>query len=60
MFIFLNISRGSLNEVETQIIIAEQLGFIRTEELNPVLQKADEISRMLNNLIRSLKRHPRQ
>jgi four helix bundle protein len=54
---FLNISRGSLNEVETQIIIAQQLGFIRSNELDLVLQKADEISRMLNSLIRSLKKH---
>ena len=54
---FLNISRGSLKEAETQLIIAETLGFINTSQLEGILQKAGEIGFMLNNLIRSLKKH---
>src|SRR5262245_22855589 len=51
---FLNVSRGSLKEAETQLIIAELLGFINASQLEVVLQKAGEIGFMLNNLIRSL------
>jgi four helix bundle protein len=54
---FLNISRGSLKEAETQLILAELLGFINTSQLEAVLKKAGEIGFMLNNLIRSLKKH---
>jgi four helix bundle protein len=30
---FLNISRGSLNEIETQLIIAKELEFIQNENI---------------------------
>ena len=53
---FLNISRGSLKETETQLIIAETLGFIKSNELETVLDKTGEIGFLLNNLIRSLKK----
>lgn len=54
---FLNIARGSLKEVETQLIIAEKLDFISATQLESALQNAGAIGFMLNNLIRSLKRY---
>ncbi|MFA5688612.1 MAG: four helix bundle protein [Kiritimatiellales bacterium] len=52
---FLQIARGSIYEVETQLEIALNLNYLsaaRSEKLN---EQSDEISRMLNGLITKLK-----
>ena len=52
---FLNISRGSLNELETQLIIAKELDFIKDEKLyNEILLLLEEESKMLNAFSKSL------
>jgi len=51
---FLSIARGSLAEVETQLILAERLGYLTTDDLDAVSVLADEISRMLASLITRL------
>ena len=51
---FLSISRGSLAEVETQLILAERLGYLEPTTLTTLLNAADEISRMLASLIAKL------
>ena len=51
---FLSIARGSLAEVETQIIIATRLGYLAQESQTALLEAADEISRMLAGLITKL------
>ena len=53
---FLTIARGSLREVETQLMIAERLAYINQQSLQNALSQADEIGRMITSLIRSLKR----
>ncbi|QTN19632.1 four helix bundle protein [Brevundimonas sp. AJA228-03] len=50
----LAIARGSLAEVETQLILAERLGYLPADERDAVLALADEISRMLASLITKL------
>lgn len=51
---FLQIARGSLYEVQTQLVIAAELGFL-TEEENQFLEAdAHELERMLNRLISRL------
>lgn len=51
---FLGIARGSLSELETQFIIAEELGYVRTEgSLSAIL---DETFGLLSGLINSLKK----
>jgi four helix bundle protein len=50
------ISRGSLYEAETQIIIAQRLGFATDADVDPLLGMVGEIGRMLNGLIASLER----
>jgi four helix bundle protein len=53
---FLNISRGSLNEIETQLIIAKELGFIQDENLyNELLLIIEEESKMINAFAKNLK-----
>ncbi|MBD3903682.1 four helix bundle protein [Chryseobacterium sp. Ch-15] len=52
---FLKISRGSSAEVETQLIIAQNLKFLNEEHYLKLNQDIIEISKMLNGLINSLK-----
>ncbi|CAD7803063.1 hypothetical protein CHRY9390_01019 [Chryseobacterium aquaeductus] len=52
---FLRISRGSCAEVETQLIISKNLGFLDEEKSLKLNQDIIEISKMLNGLITSLK-----
>jgi len=51
---FLYIALGSASELETQIIIAEKLGYMKNEEA--LLSKITIIRKMLNALISSLKK----
>jgi len=51
---FLNMSYGSLAELEAQLIIAHELQFITADKLGALLKDCAEIGRMLNGLIRSL------
>ena len=50
---FLSIAQGSTAELETQILIARNLGFIEDSEL--LLTELDELSKMLIGLARALK-----
>lgn len=52
---FLKIARGSCAEVETQLIIAQNLKFLNEEHYLKLNQDIIEISKMLNGLINSLK-----
>ena len=51
---FLGIARGSLAELETQIMLAQRLEFLSTEKANPALEKAEEIGKMLKGLQNSI------
>lgn len=51
---FLSISAGSCCELETQLIIAEQLGYVKVEETSALFEKLTYIMRMNVKLIRSL------
>ena len=50
---YLHHSRGSLAEIETQIIIAERLRYISKSQLETELQRIQEIGRIINGLINS-------
>lgn len=52
---FLCHSRGSLFEIETQVALAERLGYGRKEEYAAVHREAAKIGRMINGLIRSVR-----
>jgi len=51
---FLGHARGSLFELETQIAIAEQLGYITRETESQVALRITEVARILNGLLTSL------
>jgi four helix bundle protein len=51
---FLRIARGSLQELETQLILAERLGYLAEPLLQSLLSQSCEVSRIVAGLIRSL------
>jgi hypothetical protein len=53
-FAFLSIAQGSLMEIETQVMIAERLGYVETETEKTLLDSAAEISRLLSGLRNAL------
>jgi len=52
---FLSIAQGSSSELETQLIISNNLGFLKEEDMH-LLDELDQISRMIIGLIRTLKK----
>ena len=44
---FLSITQGSRAEVETQLLIAQRLGYLTDEEVTPLLSLLNEINRMV-------------
>ena len=54
----LYISYGSVCELETQILLAGDLGFIEKGELGAIKEDIAEIERMLKALIKSLENKP--
>jgi four helix bundle protein len=51
---FLWIANGSLAELETQVLIAVDLGFVQREQADSCLELADRVGRMLTGLRRSI------
>ena len=52
---YLWIANGSLAEIETQTLLASELGFVSGDELTALFEAVEELQRMLRALIRSLK-----
>jgi len=52
---FLVIARGSLLELETQIIIANKLNYINELQVNQLQNQLDAIGKMLNAMIKTLR-----
>ena len=57
---FLHIARGSFAELETQLRLACQIGYLTDSALAPVLGRLDEVGRLLNAVISGLRRRERQ
>jgi four helix bundle protein len=53
---FLNIARASVAEVQSQLYIARDLGYIDKGAFNAVHSLADEASRLLTNFMKYLRR----
>lgn len=51
---FIEIAYGSLMEVYCQLIIAADLGYISTEQINDIKPFIDKIAKMLNSLRASI------
>jgi four helix bundle protein len=54
---FLGNARGSLVEVETQILIARDLGYLHNDQSESLLAATSEVGRILNGLLASLTSH---
>ncbi len=51
---FLRTAFGSLYEVQTQLIIARELGYVSDESVRAILELSDEIEKMIAVLIKKL------
>lgn len=56
---FLRHARGSLAEIETQVLIAQQRKYLNSQITSGLTQKIDELGRILSGLIKSLAEPPR-
>ena len=52
---FLGNARGSLMELETQIVISESLGFLDDLGATPLLDRCSEVGKLLNGLLSSIR-----
>jgi four helix bundle protein len=52
---FLSVSRGSLVEIETQLMISQNLGYLTPLQVSPLLQRSAQLGKVLNGLIASIK-----
>jgi four helix bundle protein len=53
-------ARGSLMEVETQILISQELGYLEHDQSEKLLSASAEVGRILNGLLNSLVRERSQ
>ncbi|MBR3149599.1 MAG: four helix bundle protein [Eubacterium sp.] len=51
---FLSIARGSLSELETQIILAQRINYLDKSQTEKALNLCDEIQKMLSAMINRL------
>lgn len=51
---FLRVSRGSLMEVETMILISKNLNYINEKDFLEITKKIEEIRKILHGLIKSI------
>jgi len=53
---FLRIARGSIQEVESQLLLSHDLGYIANDVWSVLDVETQELSKMMNGLVRSLVR----
>lgn len=53
---FLNIARGSINELETHLILSERVGLCERKEVEIIISLLREESRMITSLIKKLEK----
>ncbi len=53
---FCQIAMGSLFEVQTQLIISRNLGYLNDVDFEEILESAKEIERMISSFVETLKR----
>jgi four helix bundle protein len=53
----LRIAYGSLREVETQLLIADRLGYLPLKKIDALLELTSEVGRLINGLSKAVGRH---
>ena len=51
---FLSIARGSVAEVETQLLLCVSLEYLSQKDVAPILSLCDEVGRILTTIIKKL------
>jgi four helix bundle protein len=51
----LSVANGSLMELETHLLLAQRLSYLKTTDVQPLLVLTSEVGRMLAGLMRKLK-----
>ena len=51
---FLNIAKGSLGELETQLLLCVRLDYLTEEQTKPIIDQISEVGKMLHGLISKL------
>ena len=52
MSCFLKIAKGSAAELETQLLLCLNIGYLKQQDLEPLFSLLDEVSKMLKSLLR--------
>jgi len=53
---FLRVARGSMAELETQLLLAQRVGYLRESEVADLRLQIDEIGKILNTVVAGLYR----
>ena len=56
---FLGIAKGSLCELETQILLAARFNYLSNNDVEKILSLSDEVGKLLTTFIQKLKSHTR-
>ena len=51
---FLRMARGSLYEIQTQLLLAQDLGYVTEAKVSPLMMQAAECCRILQGLLKGL------
>ena len=51
---FLSVARGSRYELETQLLLCVQLGYVQQKDIETAIQLGEEVGKMLNVIIAKL------
>jgi len=57
---FLDMAIGSCSELETQLLACEMLGYVKTQEIVPAIDLAQECQRVVKGLKTSLLNNPKK
>lgn len=57
---FLSIAQGSLSELETQVLLAKRLQYLKEPESERLLELSSQVGRMIHGLRKSLENHKRK
>src|SRR3990170_487224 len=52
---FLKTARGSLLELETQVLLAHRVGLLDRARIDPLIVQGESVGKLLNSLIRSVR-----
>ena len=53
---FLSVARGSLSEVETQLVISKRLNYLSSDQLSDLQHKSSELGRLINGLSNAIQK----